>query len=648
MKLQNTIAIIAATLLAACAEDDYQDQLTAQQEQAAASDGIVFQTTFDQQTTASGFTDLTTNTTQDITRFDINKGAAGSTTFQQGDLVGIFLVRTGTDLATIKAVADKTYDGTGASPVVLANVPYQYQADGRLLYWDGTQTGKLYWPSDNTYNNGLAAYTTYAYYPYKAGTTIDNITGTVKNIDPTPNLDPTDPTNRIKPLLYSIASTPRLRLNTLNFSHALSILEVTVKPKVWTDMPPNENSSTATGSIYADEGLYFRGLKPNYTFNLFTGDITAQSEAGQNDTVQQIRMYRVSRATATTFTFRTLIPKQDIDFTNFDHLRIYYPDPNNTGQALINGSYLTFGRHVSSPVQLQKGMRHTLAFGSKNEIDDHFRDIDRGGQNMMCEIMPGSFTRNSHTVTLTKYTQMGRTEVTNAQYCQFLNANNIPADGIWSNMPQYMKTNIGAISSGRLTRYPLIASTEGDKNGNTSQLNTNGLSHNGTRWVPVSGKENYPATDVTWYGAKCYCLYYGGDLPTDAEWELACRAGTTTTYYWGASMNGNYCWYSGNSGSTITSRLSHPVAGKTPNARGLYDMSGNVYEWTNDYHNVVTDEPTADVTNPKISGERSDDPTMTVRGGSYLTVASFCTSAIRVGHVSWGRWHDVGFRIMMK
>ena len=87
-----------------------------------------------------------------------------------------------------------------------------------------------------------------------------------------------------------------------------------------------------------------------------------------------------------------------------------------------------------------------------------------------------------------------------------------------------------------------------------------------------------PQGDVTWYDAKNLCAARGKRLPTEAEWEYAVRAGTTTEYYWGGdTMDGDYAWYVENSGN-----YAHPAGQKRPNAYGLYDMIGNVQEWVED------------------------------------------------------------------
>lgn len=94
-----------------------------------------------------------------------------------------------------------------------------------------------------------------------------------------------------------------------------------------------------------------------------------------------------------------------------------------------------------------------------------------------------------------------------------------------------------------------------------------------------------PVESVNWNDAVEFCRRFNGQygvgarLPTEAEWEYACRAGTRTRFYWGDEVNDDYCWYAGNSNMETS-----PVGTKKPNTWGLYDMSGNVLEWCLDWY----------------------------------------------------------------
>lgn len=114
----------------------------------------------------------------------------------------------------------------------------------------------------------------------------------------------------------------------------------------------------------------------------------------------------------------------------------------------------------------------------------------------------------------------------------------------------------------------------------------------------------------------------GYRLPTEAEWEYACRAETTGDYYFdgGAEQLDTYAWFRDNAG-----RKHHPVGQKEPNAFGLYDMAGNVREWCNDWYAVdaYSPEPTADPRGP-ASGEKT-----VLRGGAFSASAESCTSWTR-------------------
>jgi formylglycine-generating enzyme required for sulfatase activity len=153
-----------------------------------------------------------------------------------------------------------------------------------------------------------------------------------------------------------------------------------------------------------------------------------------------------------------------------------------------------------------------------------------------------------------------------------------------------------------------------------------------------------PVEKVSWNDAQAFCQKLSQitgktyRLPTEAEWEYACRAGTTTRYYFGDDANqlGDYAWHNGNSQDKT-----HPVGQKRPNAWGLYDMSGNVWEWCEDnWHDNYIGAPkdgSAWLTN--------DNDYQILRGGSWYSLPDFCRSAYRYGN-SRGDLNYYGFRVV--
>ena len=123
------------------------------------------------------------------------------------------------------------------------------------------------------------------------------------------------------------------------------------------------------------------------------------------------------------------------------------------------------------------------------------------------------------------------------------------------------------------------------------------------------------------------------DLPTEAQWEYACRAGTATKYYWGDAMYRAYVWYSDNSDLTT-----HPVGTSLPNAWGLYDMGGNVWEWCRDWYGTL-----AYGTDPVGSASGSY---RVRRGGSWYDNSGYCTSSNRDGNAPSSRSIISGFRLV--
>jgi formylglycine-generating enzyme required for sulfatase activity len=135
-----------------------------------------------------------------------------------------------------------------------------------------------------------------------------------------------------------------------------------------------------------------------------------------------------------------------------------------------------------------------------------------------------------------------------------------------------------------------------------------------------------PVDKVSWNDAAEFCKKISEKtrqavrLPTEAEWEYACRAGTAKAFSFGEDDRalGDYAWYPGNSGGKT-----HPVGQKKPNAWGLHDMHGNVWEWCADWYGEY---PNGEVTDPQ--GPASGTSRV-LRGGSYRFDPTYCRSAFR-------------------
>jgi formylglycine-generating enzyme required for sulfatase activity len=161
-------------------------------------------------------------------------------------------------------------------------------------------------------------------------------------------------------------------------------------------------------------------------------------------------------------------------------------------------------------------------------------------------------------------------------------------------------------------------------------------------------KGERPVERVTWEEAKAFCEKlsekYGGSyrLPTEAEWEFACRAGTQTRFYFGDdsdySQLEQYAWCSKNSGSTT-----QPVGSKKPNPFGLYDMHGNVWEWCSDWYteDYYSQSPEVDPQGTLIGSKR------VLRGGGWLLSGRCSRSAARGAGVPSGRSNRGGFRVVL-
>ena len=171
------------------------------------------------------------------------------------------------------------------------------------------------------------------------------------------------------------------------------------------------------------------------------------------------------------------------------------------------------------------------------------------------------------------------------------------------------------------------------------------------QWQSVMGSNpsqfkggNLPVESISWNDCQKFIKKLNSlgqgvfRLPTEAEWEYACRAGTVTRFYWGDdndySQIGQYAWYSGNSDNQT-----HEVGKKLPNAWGLFDMSGNVWEWCQDWYSGYTSDRQTNPQGPSTGSYR------VFRGSCWYNYTVSCRSANRDNDVP-NSWVSIGFRVV--
>lgn len=228
----------------------------------------------------------------------------------------------------------------------------------------------------------------------------------------------------------------------------------------------------------------------------------------------------------------------------------------------------------------------------------------------------------SHSVTVSNF-YIGKYEVTLAQFKAFIDDTGYKTDAD--------KEGWSYILIGRTWEKKKEVNWKSDVSGNTRS----------------QSEYNHPVIHVSWNDVKSYCDWLSRKtrkmyrLPTEAEWEFAARGGASTgsataTKYAGSNSIDEVAWYVDNSGNKT-----HAVGQKTPNELGIYDMSGNVWEWCSDWYGNYS---SSSQTNPVGAATGSF---RVLRGGGWGSSASYCRVSFRISNSPGSRYYYYGFRLVL-
>lgn len=512
--------------------------------------------------------------------------------FEVGDAIGLFVVKRNKNEEVSLKAENNHYQNVkltlGESGTWVSNTEMLYASEGEVLDF-------------------------YAYYPYQAQVKkADEISFAVRTaqdmiVSGKSNFDASE-------LLVSNSAIgiEKDAVVHLNFVHKLAM--------VYVEVPRLEMNGTILKGVgpRSTLELYLPAVQTSGTLSLIDNKITLSSEKNI------IRMQRVEQPSdenyADSYTFRALLPAQQLS-----------ADPKITYKQ--DGREYT---HTLSEVQLMDG------YAKKISVDMpitsiHTNLIEAGKVFKMgipddLEDVKGYYynAKPEQYVLLTKNYDMGIYHITIAQYCLFLND--------WNKKNPHDKIREGVHYNTKWiydhTWFSVTDAEHAIENAKKRIEVVNG------KWQAILGYENHPMVFVSFEGAKAYSEWIGGDLPTEAQWEYACRAGTTTLFSFGNDENllREYAWSQFDLPEWEQRTGAREVGLKKPNPWGLYDMHGNVddlvldrydyyipEEWYKSKSRYIANTPET----PRVDPLFTEGIYTIGRGGNWLFITEGTLSAHR-------------------
>lgn len=446
----------------------------------------------------------------------------------------------------------------------------EYYIKNAKLTFDGEKWQSetpLYWPNDGK------KLRFYACYPYNAMSGVETFAFSVRadqsaDTDGRSNLDQSDL------LLAQTAFYDHTSSVPLVFSHYTGMIQVTLDDVLGV-IDPNEKLTVTLRGAARKANIDFKSSGWTALQGTDKGDITMRRVEQPDDADYYTR-----------YTFRAIVPLQMLN-----DRRIF---------RIANGKLLLDGSPTASDFGVAAGEAHLFT----QKLPYTALPLIKAGTFLMgspdSDPYANSDEKPQRNVTIPGDFYMGRFEVTRTQYAQFLNAAGVAKAGI-GDSAEHTVEGYG--------KQPLFFV---DEWGWTP------------RWNDAAGRweaeGSYPMFYVTWYGAKAFADWVGARLPSEEEWEYACRAGTTTIWSFGDNVNqlGDY--------AVFFQQAPARVGTKRPNPWGLYDMHGNIVEWT--------------------TTDNWGGASKVVRGGACYSTFHYCRSAYRRVDNTNRSINDLGFRLV--